>query len=186
VAKCFGLRDSPKTIRVHDDTISKIFNGLYSAALFNDKEAKKKARDEKFSLSKGVKKVSDKPVQIGGNKWRGGASDNNQPKAGRTTTRSDPDAPAPSSSSIAAPSSSSSSVKMEDNSGSYDDVTTNTSKPIPIIIPSDKRKMRIGTKSSSNSSLGGRVLAPSGKFRKSTDGYFKKKLRTQANSEFSA
>jgi hypothetical protein len=179
VAKCFGLRDSPKTIRVHDDTISKIFNGLYSAALFNDKEAKKKARDEKFSLSKGVKKVSDKPVQAGGNKWRGGASDNNQPKAVRTTARPDTDAP---SSSSAVDSS-----KMEDYSVSYNDpVVTNTSKPIPIIIPSDKRKMRIGTKSSSNSSLGGRVLAPSGKFRKSTDGYFKKKLRTQANSEFSA
>ena len=33
MAKCFGLRDSPKTIREHDDTISKIFNGQYSAAL---------------------------------------------------------------------------------------------------------------------------------------------------------
>ena len=49
-------------MRVHDDNISKIFNGLYSAALFNDKEAKKKARDEKFSLSKGVKKAAQAAV----------------------------------------------------------------------------------------------------------------------------
>ena len=60
---------------------------------------------------------------------------------------------------------------------------TNTSKPIPIIIPSDKRKLRIGTKSNIS---GTKVLAPSGKFRKSTDGYFRKKLRDQSSSEFSA
>jgi hypothetical protein len=169
VAKCFGLRDSPKTIRVHDDTISKIFNGLYSAALFNDKEAKKRARDEKFSLSKGVKKAAQalKPPQTGGNKWRGGATDTNAPKASVSNTRSmavtDADTPNPHLAPI-----------------------TNTSKPIPIIIPSDKRKIRMGSKAGSGSGPGSRLLAPSGKFRKSADGYFKKKLRNQSSSEFSA
>jgi hypothetical protein len=65
---------------------------------------------------------------------------------------------------------------------SSDPIETNTSKPIPIIIPSDKRKLRIGTAKS----MSGKVLAPSGKFRKSSDGYFKKKLKSQSSSEFSA
>ena len=181
MAKCFGLRDSPKTIRVHDDTISKIFNGQYSAALFNDKEAKKKARDEKFSLSKSVKKdkTSTKPVQSGGNKWRGGASDNNIPKEKDSIQK------------IENINNKSTSLVRAEEISTYDStknkndnfIMTNTSKPIPIIIPSDKRKLRIGTKSNIS---GTKVLAPSGKFRKSTDGYFRKKLRDQSSSEFSA
>jgi hypothetical protein len=167
------LRDSPKTIRVHDDTISKIFNGMYSAALFNDKEAKKRARDEKFSLSKGVKKAAQalKPPQTGGNKWRGGATDSNMPKA---------------TVSLSAPTSRPMAVTDTDTPNPHLAPITNTSKPIPIIIPSDKRKIRMGTKAGSGSGPGSRLLAPSGKFRKSADGYFKKKLRNQSSSEFSA
>ena len=204
VAKCFGLRDSPKTIRVHDDTISKIFNGLYSAALFNDKEAKKRARDEKFSLSRGVKKAAQaaKPAQSGGNKWRGGSTDSNISK---TSSSSSAAAAADSADgngqsvskggkgdgkgkdSVTSSSSSSSSmttVRRSNTSATLpEERMTNTSKPIPIIIPSDKRKLRMGTKAST---MGSRVLAPSGKFRKSADGYFKKKLRNQSSSEFSA
>ena len=177
LAKCFGLRESPKTLRVHDDNISKIFNGLYSAALFNDKEAKKKARDEKFSLSRGVKKAAQaaKPPQTGGNKWRGGATDNNAQKS--VTSRSDGDG----DSEVV---SSSSTVKAV---AQTKPAVSTTSKPIPIIIPSDKRKMRIGAGSGRAGSGGrGKLLAPSGKFRKSAEGYFKKKLRTQSSSEFSA
>ena len=181
VAKCFGLRDSPKTIRVHDDTISKIFNGQYSAALFNDKEAKKKARDEKFSLSKSVKKdkISTKPVQSGGNKWRGGASDTNIPKEKDFNQKTE------NTKNLSTPVARAEEYSTYDSKKSKNDdfIITNTSKPIPIIIPSDKRKLRIGTKSNIN---GTKVLAPSGKFRKSTDGYFRKKLRDQSSSEFSA
>ena len=50
VAKSFGLKESPKNIRVNDDTIGKIFNGHFSASIHTDKDAKKKARDERFSL----------------------------------------------------------------------------------------------------------------------------------------
>ena len=186
---------------MHDDTISKIFNGLYSAALFNDKEAKKRARDEKFSLSRGVKKAAQaaKPAQSGGNKWRGGSTDSNVSKTSSS-----------SSSSVAATGSAEENSKFISKGGKVDgkgkegsssssgvtavrrsntsttlpeERVTNTSKPIPIIIPSDKRKLRMGTKASM---MGSRVLAPSGKFRKSADGYFKKKLRNQSTSEFSA
>ena len=166
---------------MHDDTISKIFNGLYSAALFNDKEAKKRARDEKFSLSRGVKKAvqAAKPAQTGGNKWRGGSTDSNVPKAGGGGGGD------------ASSSSSSGSVtavtRLKTLTPTAHTLTeervTSTSKPIPVIIPSDKRKLRIGTKAVT---MGSRVLAPSGKFRKSSDGYFKKKLRNQSSSEFSA
>ena len=181
VAKCFGLRDSPKTIRVHDDTISKIFNGMYSAALFNDKEAKKKARDEKFSLSKSVKKMNTatKTVQNGGNKWRGGASDTNVPKGEeieKKVKNNNYDC-------INNDNNTNNASNNNAHNANNDFIVTNTSKPIPIIIPSDKRKIRIGAKNSVN---GSKVLAPSGKFRKSTDGYFRKKLRDQSSSEFSA
>lgn len=146
---------------------------MYSAALFNDKEAKKRARDEKFSLSKGVKKAAQalKPPQTGGNKWRGGATDTNAPKSS---------IPPP------APTSRSMSTTASDAPDPRPAPITNTSKPIPIIIPSDKRKIRMGTKGGSGSGPGSRLLAPSGKFRKSADGYFKKKLRNQSSSEFSA
>ena len=179
LAKCFGLRESPKTLRVHDDNISKIFNGLYSAALFNDKEAKKKARDEKFSLSKGVKKAAQaaKPPQTGGNKWRGGATDNNAQKSITSSGGGDED------NEVVGISSSAKAV------ASTQLAVSATSKPIPIIIPSDKRKMRIGAGSGrTGAGVGGssKLLAPSGKFRKSAEGYFKKKLRTQSSSEFSA
>lgn len=184
MAKCFGLRDSPKTIRVHDDTISKIFNGLYSAALFNDKEAKKRARDEKFSLSRGVKKAvqAAKPAQTGGNKWRGGSTDSNVPKAAAATASvAGGGGDTGSSSSIGGVTRPKTPTPTAHTS--TEERVTNTSKPIPVIIPSDKRKLRIGTKAVT---LGSRVLAPSGKFRKSSDGYFKKKLRNQSSSEFSA
>lgn len=186
VAKCFGLRDSPKTIRVHDDTISKIFNGLYSAALFNDKEAKKRARDEKFSLSRGVKKAvqAAKPAQTGGNKWRGGSTDSNVPKTAATAAGvGGDDAFSSSSSSGGVTAVSRLKTLTPTAHAPTEETVTNTSKPIPIIIPSDKRKLRIGTKAVT---MGSRVLAPSGKFRKSSDGYFKKKLRNQFSSEFSA
>ena len=187
VAKCFGLRDSPKTIRVHDDTISKIFNGLYSAALFNDKEAKKRARDEKFSLSRGVKKAvqAAKPAQTGGNKWRGGSTDSNVPKtAAATGSVSGGDAGSSSSSSGGGVTAATRPKTLTPTAyASTEERVTNTSKPIPVIIPSDKRKLRLGTKAVT---MGSRVLAPSGKFRKSSDGYFKKKLRNQSSSEFSA
>jgi hypothetical protein len=167
---------------VHDDTISKIFNGLYSAALFNDKEAKKRARDEKFSLSRGVKKAvqAAKPAQTGGNKWRGGSTDSNVPKAAAAATASvsGGDAGSSSSSVVTRPKTPTPAAHAY-----TEERVTNTSKPIPVIIPSDKRKLRLGTKAVSMSS---RVLAPSGKFRKSSDGYFKKKLRNQSSSEFSA
>lgn len=191
---------------MHDDTISKIFNGLYSAALFNDKEAKKRARDEKFSLSRGVKKAAQaaKPVQSGGNKWRGGSTDTNIQKTSSSSSSSAADNADRSGNgqsiskggkgdgkgkeSVTSSSSSSSNsvtaVKRSNISTNLpEERITNTSKPIPIIIPSDKRKLRMGTKAST---MGSRVLAPSGKFRKSADGYFKKKLRNQSTSEFSA
>ena len=56
VAKSFGLKESPKNIRVNDDTIGKIFNGHFSASVHTDKDAKKKARDERFALGGKAKK----------------------------------------------------------------------------------------------------------------------------------
>jgi hypothetical protein len=170
---------------VHDDTISKIFNGLYSAALFNDKEAKKRARDEKFSLSRGVKKAvqAAKPAQTGGNKWRGGSTDSNVPKAAATAATASVSSGDAGSSSSSVTAVTRLKTLPPTAHASTEERVTNTSKPIPVIIPSDKRKLRIGTKAVT---MGSRVLAPSGKFRKSSDGYFKKKLRNQSSSEFSA
>jgi ATP-dependent RNA helicase DDX31/DBP7 len=49
VAKSFGLRESPSVLRVKEDTIGKVFNGLYRAEVVESE--KKKRRDEKYSLS---------------------------------------------------------------------------------------------------------------------------------------
>ena len=169
---------------------------MYSSALFNDRESKKRARDEKFSLSKGVKKAiqASKPVQSGGNKWRGGAGDSNIPKIMNEIKDKDKEKINENVKEKEKTKVESVEVRRSDGSNSTSNninknnadnyIETNTSKPIPIIIPSDKRKMRIGTKTKTTPS--GRVLAPSGKFRKSTDGYFRKKLRNQSSSEFSA
>jgi len=57
VTKSFGLRESPKALRNHDDIIGKIFNGNFSAEALGkiigtSAQAKKLARDAKYSLSK--------------------------------------------------------------------------------------------------------------------------------------
>jgi ATP-dependent RNA helicase DDX31/DBP7 len=49
VAKSFGLRESPSVLRVKEDTIGKVFNGMYRAEVVESE--KKKRRDEKYSLS---------------------------------------------------------------------------------------------------------------------------------------
>ena len=57
VAKCFGLRDNPKSIKSEEDVIGKIINGDYSMhnVKYNkvelSKDEKKKLRDEKYSLA---------------------------------------------------------------------------------------------------------------------------------------
>ena len=56
VAKSFGLRDNPKSVRSDDDVMGKIFNGEFAEALLNDKKYRQEKRDEKYSLSKkGIK-----------------------------------------------------------------------------------------------------------------------------------
>lgn len=52
VAKSFGLRDNPKSVRSDDDIMGKIFNGEFAEALLNDKKYRQEKRDEKYSLSK--------------------------------------------------------------------------------------------------------------------------------------
>ncbi len=57
VAKCFGLRDNPKSIKSEEDVIGKIINGEYSMhnVKYNkpelSRDEKKKLRDEKYSLT---------------------------------------------------------------------------------------------------------------------------------------
>ena len=242
VAKSFGLKESPKTIRVNDDTIGKIFNGRLTLTIFMmhtpillhyfytrslisfplihsyymltdayltitlfidrfygllfvsvgmfsavtastrpllDKDAKKKARDERFSLSKtskGTGASSGKKTGASLGKKIGSSSTSKNSTAAGGISRG-----------------SSGSRSSGGSSGSSSNNTTTNVHPNPVSstsvggmgVHSDRRKMRL---------IDGKTpLAPSGKFRK-TDGYFKKKssLRpregksSRVNSEFSA
>jgi hypothetical protein len=61
VAKSFGLRENPKSIRAEEDVIGKIFNGEYSAAnVDNSKDSEKKRRDDKYALARLAKKDPNK------------------------------------------------------------------------------------------------------------------------------
>ena len=156
-----------------------------SARPLQDKDAKKKARDERFSLSKtskGTGASSGKGTGASSGKGTGassgkkiGSSVNNKTSSNTTNAGG-----------ISKNSrSSSGSGSGGSGSGSSSSLSHNAPVSAPAGVISDRRKMRLVD--------GKAALAPSGKFRK-TDGYFKKKssLRpregksSRVNSEFSA
>ena len=158
--------------------------GMFSAVTAStrpllDKDAKKKARDERFSLSKtskGTGASSGKKTGASLGKKIGSSSTSKNSTAAGGISRGSSD-----------------SRSSGGSSGSNSNNTTTNIHPNPVSstsvggigVHSDRRKMRL---------IDGKTpLAPSGKFRK-TDGYFKKKssLRpregksSRVNSEFSA
>jgi ATP-dependent RNA helicase DDX31/DBP7 len=161
VAKSFGLRENPQglTIKGGDDVIGKIFNGEFSSTVALDKETKQKARDEKYSLSKKSKIEVKKKNPDGTDVKLPGNKYRTNPAILPTKVSINDD---------------------KDDNGNYNVDIDPNSKPIPR-LPIEKQRLR---KMGKTSSLGGKLSA-SGKFRKSTTGYFRKKLRSQAMSEFS-
>lgn len=158
VAKSFGLRESPSELRCKDDTIGKVFNGMYRAEIVESE--KKKRRDEKYSLSgaAGKKRGGESKEK----EWDRNRNGKKRPREGEVSSPRE--------------------GSNDRNKRSKEDTSTVKAAPVvaaPVVIvaaksKNEKQKMRkIGSGPS-----------PSGTFRKS-NGYFRKKLRTESRSEFS-
>lgn len=210
VAKSFGLRDSPKTLRGGEDVIGKIFNGAFSEKLYlqkmqqhsehleraastsgkSAKQLKKMERDKKYSLSANanIKRTKgDKAGSSGG----GGLNSSMSMEAAALA--------------LAAAGTTQSSFSGSRSSNVAKDYVYS---PGTSVVKSgrERQKLRkVGSKRDrassidSNGGAGGKggggggggssssSIKPSGNFRKAGGtGYFRKKLRTQASSEFAA
>lgn len=155
-AKSFALRDKPTALRGGQDIIGQIFNGVFagsnsaasttsaSSSKVVDKESKKRARDEKFSLSSTSRSAGN-----GSSKKLKTAEPSNFSPPGRAISAS------------------SALKKGKDRQ--------------------KLRKMGQGDRESGEKKAAGGQKAPLlvGKNFRKTNGYFRKKLRAQANAEFS-
>ena len=192
VAKSFGLRESPTNLRNNEDVIGKIFNGVFAnlqavEAFDPNPDKTKKGKEEKQKalnfgssdmesfiasfddynggLAPGEKKVTVKEKKrIRDEKW----AVSKRAKLSQTGKRSD-------------------------NGAASADEPIKNMRNLSMKKGKDRQKLRkmgtAGSGSGSSSSSGGAQTesAPtaSGRFRK-TQGYFRKKLRAQSSSEFSA
>jgi len=157
VAKTFGLRESPKALRNSDDVIGKIFNGVYSV--------KSAAAVEKLS-SKDAKAIRDAKYGLSANAKNGKKKDDKK----RSTTVT-----GPTPGFLTAHLKKGGDRQKLRKMGSSGSTSGNTNS---VGGPS-------GGSGNINSTGGSTQLKPSGKFRQTT-GYFRKKLRAQVTSEFSA
>jgi hypothetical protein len=202
MARSFALRESPKTLRVRDDVISRIFNGAFSRSVVVDKEAKQRARDEKYSLSKGGgnSRGNDRDRDRGTGTGTGNGRDRDRGNKGASNgTRRDSKGTGAGAGSESRPARPAASKPTSENDGEGESAATD---PSPSTASEARAGPAAGPSRGNNkqpySSLTGKTVplrmtstsssssvAASGKFRKS-GGYFKKKLRAQATSEFSS
>ena len=160
VAKSFALRENPAALRNKDDIIAKISNGEYSCEKMSrtlDKDEKKALRDKKYGLAvNSGRKRSSKDIKEDNDRGR------------RKQPISD---------------SSNGSVPLV----AKPNVSTSLSSSLPAHLQnipphesSNKEKQALRKMSKTT------VPTVSGKFRKAGSSYFKKKMKKQMISEFSA
>ena len=153
--RSFGLREKPTELRCTHDVIGRIFNGFYlepppSKTGLADKAAKKRQRDEKYSIS--------------------ATSTKNTKKRMKFTTSSDENR---------------SSYNSKSNSSSVEG--SSDSGKVGGVRKSGKNMQKLRKMGSGDAPPGGSGarLPPSAKNFRKTNGYFRKKLRAQTDSEFS-
>jgi hypothetical protein len=196
VAKSFGLIEHITVLRNHEDYISKIMNGMNSAAVLqelNSKENKKLARDKKYSLS-GQRNNSDSK----NGSHRGGVDHKKDDYRSKNSTSSglkrSRESGVPLNGIDSENNNASSNKKQKSDtdgaanviiSGERDAGTSKHSIKNRLAQQKasvQKLRMKPSSASGGGSSSG---PAPSGRFRKTT-GYFRKQLRSQASFEFTA
>jgi ATP-dependent RNA helicase DDX31/DBP7 len=182
VAKSFGLRESPSELRCKDDTIGKVFNGMFRAELVESE--KKKRRDEKYSLSGAAGK------KRGGGESSSGYRDRDKDRKGNKDSNSNGNGTKKRGRegfSSAGSGGGSGEGEREDGDDRRKRSREET-KPVamagtasgavrgpPAAAKSKNEKQKLRKIGSGPS--------PSGTFRKS-NGYFRKKLRSESRSEF--
>ena len=165
LAKSFALAENITTLRNHDDVISKIMNGTFTADSIKTAEMtpaqKKAARDQKYSLSGGKRSLRDSQS--------GNASHTD--KRRKTQGSGADTASGPSNEG----------GNRNDGGGKH-----SVKNKLAKMKAATQRVRKMGKQSSSGEGSvnnSGSTVAPSGRFRK-TSGYFKKQLRSQSTFEF--
>ena len=203
VAKSFGLKESPQALRNHDDVIGRIFNGAFSAATIEEERKKKRYGDGMGKSRSGINdrgssrpysssRSTTPPTALGkrkGQQENDSFVDQKEMKktkvkediSSTTTTRSSDHHSLQSKSNITNVISFSKSINSlsESNHSIPSVIGENSKNKLRNPVLTQRIRLR-GEKVSSDKR---KVPAPSGKFR-SSDGYFRKKLRSQMSAEF--
>lgn len=176
LAKSFALAENITTLRNHEDTISKIMNGMFTFLAISSTATltaaqKKEVRNQKYSLSGGKKSLPD---------GRSGNKNHDASKFSNKRQREyddDDDASKRSKSENMLPS------DRGEGVGKH-----SIKNRLAKAKNSSQKVRKMGSKGATGGegkiSGGSSALAPSGRFRKTT-GYFKKQLRSQSTFEFS-